>query len=334
MTAVHPSSQSTIGVFGYLPGQADFVRVRASSREVRRLEEWLERGLHQARWEMGGGFSAAYPRLFHRFVFRPDNSEKALLGVLCASLDCHGRAFPFVAFSSFAVEQWDRDPSSVVGMNVELFARLEELVRKVGRLAHIGQVHGCVDSVPSMSPEQIAGIALQAASSPNAERYQNFLQETQCQDLGSTGAATGLAILYDLDAVLGGGDDPRLFRPSIALPLSRPTFARDLEMQFYVSFVRHVLAPHRPTLSIFWQLGSAAAGTMFLSFREPMLELFSALLTGGAGSRSIYRPGMATSPLSRPRAELTEGAPLEAALRLKEPRLGQSAEAARNGARR
>lgn len=334
MAAVIPSSQSTVGVFGYLPGQADFVRVRAAGREVRRLEEWLERGLHQARWEMGGGFTVTYPRLFHRFVYRPDNAEKAVLGVLCASVDSHGRPFPFVAFQTFAVAAWDLDPASVLGLHAEFFAQLEELVRKVGSLAHIGQVHGCVDSVRAISLNDGEGAAAAGSRSPSAQRYQNFLQETQCQDLGVEESAPGLAILYDMEAALGGGEEPRLFRSSVALPLSRPAFARDLELQFYVAFIRSLLSRHRPTLSAFWQLGHVAAGSLLVCFREPVLELFGALLTGGVGSRNVYRPGTGISPLPRPRPDLTGITSLELALQPNKRLSGNTVLAKRNGAQR
>ena len=45
--------------------------------------------------------------------------------------------------------------------------------------------------------------AAAGSRSPSAQRYQNFLQETQCQDLGVEGSAPGLAILYDMEAALG-----------------------------------------------------------------------------------------------------------------------------------
>ncbi len=45
---------STLGVFGYLPGSPGFVRVRASIQDVRRMEDWLERGLDQALGAMNG----------------------------------------------------------------------------------------------------------------------------------------------------------------------------------------------------------------------------------------------------------------------------------------
>ena len=130
------------GVLGYLPGHPDLVRVRASSREVRALESWLERGLHQARWEMGGGFFTAYPRLWHRFIFRPDNSTQVVLGVLYASQDAHQRPFPFVAFELLPTQCWDQQGLAILRWNEPLFAELEALVHDVAALPQLGQPHG------------------------------------------------------------------------------------------------------------------------------------------------------------------------------------------------
>lgn len=299
------------GVFGYLPGHADFVRVRASGREVRRLEDWLERGLHQAQWEMGGGFAVAYPRLFHRFAFRPDNADQTVLGVVCASLDSHQRPFPFVAFELIPTAQWDRDPVAIVCENGVFFEALEGLVREVGALSHIGQIHGRVLS--SYTPLVVSAAAAPdpSAHAAAAARYENFLQETCCADLGCAGRADGLLLFHDLYALLGTGQDPRLFRQALALALRRPLFARDLELRFYLSACLKLVARAIPTTTLFWQCGGAASGSLFLSFREPTFDLFAALLgqDGGSsvGSRRVFLPGAgsATAPAVRPLPELT-----------------------------
>jgi len=323
MAAANSTSSTTLGVFGYLPGQPDFVRVRAAGREIRRLEDWLERGLHQARWEMGGGFSAAYPRLFHRFVFRPDNCERVVLGVLCASLDCHKRPFPFVAFDLVPTAVWDRNPAAFVDRNSGFFTALETLVRTLGSLSHIGQIHGQVaaacaplfrDGAPAADPEAVAR---------EEARYANFLQETICGELSGP-EVSGAVLCHDLFGLLGNGQDPRLLRQTLALPLGRPPFARELELRFYLSFLLGLLADSSPTLTLFWQLGGAAPGSLLLGFREPTIDLFSALLHPGSGSRGVYRPGVATVPSLRPWPELTDATSLHRLLTLvdERPQLG------------
>lgn len=310
-------TSTTLGVFGYLPGQPDFVRVRAAGREVRRLEEWLERGLHQARWEMGGGFSVSYPRLFHRFVFRPDNSERVVAGILCASVDCHQRPFPFVAFDLVPTALWDRAPAAFVGRNSGFFAAMERLVRTLGPLPHIGQVHGQLvgtQAAPLLDDAQ--GDAEDRAAEES--RYLNFLQETACSELGAPGQGAGLALCHELIGLVGSGQDPRLLRQALLLPLCRPPFARELEIRFYLSFLLTLLAAQRPTVTMLWQLGGAAPGALTLSFREPSFDVFSALLSESGGARGVHRLGATTTtttaPLSRPRPELTDATSLHTLL--------------------
>lgn len=304
------SLSTTIGVFGYLPGQPDFVRVRAADREIRRLEDWLERGLHQARWGMGGGFAVAYPRLFHRFIFRPDNSERVVAGILCASVDCHKRPFPFVAFDLIPTEVWDREPATLVGRNAAFFRSLEELVRTVGPLSHIGQVHGQVASCSArVQLDEMATRADPAGASEEA-RYQNFLQETTCGDLVGATGASGLTLVHDLVTLLDSGQDPRLLRQALALPLGRPSFARELELRFYLSILKVVLARQRPTVTLFWQLGEATPGALTMSFREPTLDVFSSLIYDDPRLRGVYRLGVGVAPLARPLPGLTDATSL------------------------
>jgi type VI secretion system ImpM family protein len=279
------------GVFGYLPGHPDLVRVRASSREVRALEGWIERGLHQARWEMGSGFFSAYPWLTHRFVFRPDNASQALLGVVYASQDCHGRPFPFVAFEPLPTPWWDDASLDIVRWNEPLFDELEALVQDVAALPQLGQVHSRVlhgrmrlAAEPQHDPEALAR---------SDTRYQNFLEEVVCGELGPPG--TGAAVCRDLMALLRsdgpGPRDPRSIRAAIEVPLHRPPLARALELRFYLELCSLLLAPARPTLTLFWKLGGPAVGSLILCFREPTIDVFCGLLRRGSPSRGVARPG-------------------------------------------
>lgn len=279
------------GVFGYLPSHSDLVRVRASSREVRALESWLERGLHQSRWEMGSGFVPAYSFLTHRFVFRPDNSSQVLLGVLFASQDVHQRLFPFVAFESLSTREWDQSPLDIVRCNDPLFVELEELVQDVASLPQLGQVHNRV--LYARQPLLTAPLPASEAGARNDTRYQNFLDEVTCGELGPPGL--GVAICRDLFILLRGDGtaprDPRSIRAPIELPLQRPPLARELELRFYIELCSLLLAPAQPTFTFFWKLGGSEAGSLFICLREPTIDVFCALLRRGAPARGVLSPG-------------------------------------------
>lgn len=311
-SATAPDQAAHCGVFGYLPGHPDLVRVRASSREVRALESWIERGLHQARWEMGSGFAVAYPGLTHRFVFRPDNADSVLLGVLYASQDSHQRPFPFVAFVPLPTVSWDQHGLDLLRWNEPLFADLEALIQDVAQLPQLGQVHGRV--LYTRAPQLCSAAPAAEAAMREQRRYENFLAEVTCGELGPPGA--GVMICRQLIALLGTGQarDPRNLRAAIALPLHRPTLARALELRFYLELCAALLAPARPTLTLFWQLGSTADGSLLLGFREPTIDVFGALLRGAAPTRGIYYPGRDAALAALPVATIRDDLPLGALL--------------------
>lgn len=277
------------GVLGYLPGHSDLVRVRASSREVRALESWLERGLHQARWEMGGGFFTAYPRLLHRFVFRPDNSTQVVLGVLYASQDAHQRPFPFVAFELLPTRCWDQHALALARWNEPLFAELEALVHDVAALPQLGQVHSRV--LYAQTPLISEAPKEPEAAVRSTARYQNFLDEVTCGELGPPG--TGGAICSELFTLLRseGGRDPRNLRFAIELPLHRPALARELELRFYLELCSRLIVPARPTWTLFWKLGGPEVGSLTLCFREPTIDVFCSILRPHGPSRGTLLPG-------------------------------------------
>lgn len=294
-----PSSLSTRGVLGYLPGHPDLVRVRGGHRVVRSLEQWLERGLHQARWELGSAFPSAYARLVYRFLFRVDNSDQIVAGVLYASEDSHGRPFPFVAFELLPTGEWDRDPLTVLERSGVFFADLEALVRDLVPLRHIGQVHGRVLAggqplsvlLPGHSPSDAGPTDPQLAR--ELERYQNFLDETTLSDLVPEPGRDALTALRDVEWLLrGAGRDPRSLRVGLQLSLVRPPLARPLELRFYTDLVlRLAESSAPPTVSLFFRPGEGGPGSVVLCFREPSFELFSALLRPEQPHRAAYVPG-------------------------------------------
>jgi type VI secretion system protein ImpM len=82
------------GLYGKIPAQADFVRVRAADPVARPFVLWLEEGSEAAK--RAGGPAGAEPV---RFLFRPAGAPSALVGVAAASVDKVGRSFPLAIFS-------------------------------------------------------------------------------------------------------------------------------------------------------------------------------------------------------------------------------------------
>jgi type VI secretion system protein ImpM len=81
------------GLFGKLPGQGDFVRVRAGEPAAQELARWLEEASEAAgRAGVTGGGPV-------RFLLRPGGGPRALIGALAPSQDRVGRRFPLAVFA-------------------------------------------------------------------------------------------------------------------------------------------------------------------------------------------------------------------------------------------
>jgi type VI secretion system ImpM family protein len=88
--ALRPS----IGLFGKLPAQGDFFRLNVAEPAAQGLVSWLQEAIepvYRARLTL--------PPAPVRFLFRAPQAERALVGVMVASVDKVGRAFPLCGFA-------------------------------------------------------------------------------------------------------------------------------------------------------------------------------------------------------------------------------------------
>lgn len=90
------------GYYGKLPLSPEFLRLHASGPELRWLDEWLQQGVVYAKAQEG---MAWQERLAHArpysFFYVPCREGRIVSGVLIASQDQAGRAFPFMSFVLF-----------------------------------------------------------------------------------------------------------------------------------------------------------------------------------------------------------------------------------------
>lgn len=90
------------GYYGKLPVSPEFLRLYASGQELRWLDEWLQRGMLYAKAQEGAAWQE---RMAHAgpysFFYVPRREGRVVSGVLIASQDQAGRAFPFMSFVLF-----------------------------------------------------------------------------------------------------------------------------------------------------------------------------------------------------------------------------------------
>jgi len=96
------AAPATIGLFGKHPSAGDFLRVNASSTEVRAFDQWLSGSISRAErsfdeWKEIYQRATASSFLFHAH-WQADN-PRCLLGTLVPSRDQAGRLFPLALFA-------------------------------------------------------------------------------------------------------------------------------------------------------------------------------------------------------------------------------------------
>jgi type VI secretion system protein ImpM len=86
---------NSVGVYGKLPSQGDFVRINTADPTALALAQWLEEG-HEAVRRSG---TSLPPEPLY-FAFRTAANRSVLLGTLAPSTDSVGRVFPIAVFAA------------------------------------------------------------------------------------------------------------------------------------------------------------------------------------------------------------------------------------------
>jgi type VI secretion system protein ImpM len=124
-----PSDQAA-SLFGKLPTVLDYVRINHDSPAAIALDEWLSRSL-QDLTVAGQTFSSTR----FRFLFAPQGSEHALIGVLGPSKDRAGRKFPLSVFARLPVRAIARTFASAPRASAAFFAAADGLLDAAATLS-------------------------------------------------------------------------------------------------------------------------------------------------------------------------------------------------------
>lgn len=151
---------------GKLPTHGDFVRHRATTPAVRAFDEWVQKGLYQARQQRRSALEAVYdeaPAI--RFVFNAQEGTMPLLGVMKPSRDRSGRTYPFTV-SVEAPHALDADGLRYAPVQARsFFSDAHQIVQTAtaGELTH----RAAIDRVRQLEPS----LGLSATRPPAYTRY-------------------------------------------------------------------------------------------------------------------------------------------------------------------
>lgn len=92
-------SPAVSGYYGKLPISPEFLRLNAAGPELRWFDEWLQQGTLYAKSVESSRWSALIAKAkLWRFIYVPPMEGRFVIGVIVASQDKVGRAFPFLSF--------------------------------------------------------------------------------------------------------------------------------------------------------------------------------------------------------------------------------------------
>ena len=259
----------TAACHGKLPTHGDFVRHRATTPAVRAFDEWVQKGLYQARQQRRRELEAVYddaPAI--RFVFNAQGGTHPLLGTMKPSRDRSGRTYPFTV-SVEAAHALDADGLRYAPVQARaLFDDADQIVQAAtaGTLSH----RDVIDRVRQLEPSLSV-----SATRPSA--YDRYLQEQTMasfwtQLFGHFGDGRKYRLIDNMLTIL----NPLRGRPAtpLAYGLQFPLGSEEsstYNVCFWLELCMQLLDHPSVEPTIFWQeeAPQASASPFLLLFMQP-----------------------------------------------------------------
>jgi type VI secretion system protein ImpM len=236
---------SHAGLYGKIPAQPDFVRLRAADGPARPLVLWLEEGSEAAK--RAGAPCGSEPV---RFLFRPAGAARALAGVLVGSGDKVGRSFPLALFAQ--VESPDL-AASFPALPLAAAGFLDAaaaLAREAAGLS-AGELSARLESLPLPGAHDLAAGAAEARSRAALESARDLLARL----FGEAGNGQRLYALHCFRTACQGvrGKEPARAAAVLDCPVRS-----EVDRWAWLELARRGLGWQAPP-SFFWSAPRAAA---------------------------------------------------------------------------
>ena len=259
---------SPAGLYGKLPAQGDFARVRASEPAARALALWLEAATEEARRR--GVPPLAGPV---RFAIQLEQGGRILAGVLAASRDKVGRPYPLAVFRSAEgralAESFPRVPEALG----PFLDAAEGLLAEAATLP-AAEVGARLDALPPPAePGAAEALARAEAASGRALLQRLF---------GEAGPGQPLYAIHCVRSACQAvrGRPPAQARAVLDCPVREP-----IDRWAWLELSRRLLGWGTPP-SFLWQDG--AAPRLLLSAGPPPTSVYGALCGDAAAAGKLW----------------------------------------------
>lgn len=262
------STPTSVGLFGKIPDEGDFVSHNATDPAIGVFDQWLQSSIDKARH----AGAEELPPTPVRFVFRGADPKSVLIGVMMPSRDAVGRIFPLAAFATCSAARLAGKFSTIPFLFKEFFEAITEL--------------------------------LSSADERGLEDLAEELDEIEAPDLDGDEAAEAMRPMLDSarsteswEALFGAEHRPNRYYAFQTFAVAcRAVQKEDLtksgatidcpvqneeDVAFWLSLAQKQLAWRKAPPSIFWTEGAAprlllslgpAGGVVLLSLLRPELD--------------------------------------------------------------
>jgi type VI secretion system protein ImpM len=277
----------SVGCFGKLPIQPDFIRHNVSLREAIAADRWVQEGFGLA---SRYGFTQVpdLPVRVYHGVFAGAEQDRTVLLTARLSRDSSGRSYPFVIFNVAEKRHLHRHPAAVGLAYDAYFRRAGEVVTRPWRTEPVSTLEGWLESLRGFHDTQdAAGLA----------RLQlDTLCRVPAVDL-LDGLFTGRS-LDDRAAFLSAALETMrrvgrrtAHRTSWGLRLPLATAEPGVAVAWWVHLAEVLLRSENWRPSYFWT-ETGGAGELILFFRPAPSHVVAYLLGCDAHDGTVVSPGV------------------------------------------
>lgn len=288
---------SHAGLYGKIPAEADFVRLRAADGPARALVLWLEEGSEAAK--RVGAPCGSEPI---RFLFRPAGVARALAGVLVGSGDKVGRTFPLALFAQVEGPDLASTFPALPRAAAGFLDAAAALAREAAGLP-AAELSARLEGLPMPGVADVAAGAAEQRALAATESGRDLMARL----FGEDGSGQRL---YALHCFRTACQAARGREPARAVAVLECPVRSDVDRWAWLELARRGIGWQAPP-SFFWSDGPGSR--LLLSLGPVPASVFGALWRPGSSDGRIW-PLATDKPAAIAAAERALGAPVVGAL--------------------
>ncbi len=265
--------------FGKLPSHGDFIRFNASGEDMRALDSWLQEGLYQAAKHHNQNWDSVYKKSpAYHFVFNPEDSEFALIGLYKPSYDKSQRKFPFIISKRMTKANLEpKHGHQLPLLFKDFFRNATQILQGNCDDAPVDELRQRIANIKGISAEDLKSCEENFKKYVSATPLESFMVRL----FGSYGDQRKFLLGNNLWEILSPIRSHKLVEIPLGLrfPLSQNIFFLEYEVCFWLHMCQRILGNTKVLPNLFWQVQDLNRfNYLFLYYRKPTWKTFLQLM--------------------------------------------------------